>query len=174
MQNPNIINQQNQINIRKSNDNQINNRAQSQQNYRHRPDMRFNGNMNNFSNQMNFPLQNNFFPNQNMGFQNNVFPNQNFNQVPFPNQNLIQNPLNPKSSPGMNPMKLSEPITPKPKLDPIDFYEKPTLIGLNNIGSTCYKNAVLQCLSQTRGLTNYFLKTNNYNNSKIMEKKCTC
>ena len=166
LQNPNLINQQNQTNTRKSNDNQINNRAQSQQNYRHRPDMGFNGNMNNFSNQMNFPLQNNFFPNQNIGFQNNAFPNQNFNQIPFPNQNIIQNPLNPKSSSGMNPIKTPEPSPPKPKLDPIDFYKQPTLIGLNNIGSTCYKNAVLQCLSQTKGLTNYFLKTNNY--TKIM------
>ena len=34
------------------------------------------------------------------------------------------------------------------------------LIGLNNIGATCYMNATLQCLSNTEQLTNYFL--NNY------------
>ena len=32
---------------------------------------------------------------------------------------------------------------------------------MNNIGSTCFKSAVLQCLSQTEELTNYFLKETN-------------
>ena len=31
------------------------------------------------------------------------------------------------------------------------------LIGLDNIGATCYMNATLQCLSNTEKLTNYFL-----------------
>ena len=35
---------------------------------------------------------------------------------------------------------------------------KPILIGLNNIGATCYMNASLQCLSNTNELTEYFLK----------------
>ena len=35
---------------------------------------------------------------------------------------------------------------------------KPILIGLNNIGATCYMNATLQCLSNTKELTDYFLK----------------
>ena len=30
-------------------------------------------------------------------------------------------------------------------------------IGLNNVGSTCYINSVIQCLSNTRDLTKYFL-----------------
>ena len=38
---------------------------------------------------------------------------------------------------------------------------KPILIGLNNIGATCFMNATLQCLSQTKGLTNYFLNEKN-------------
>ena len=42
--------------------------------------------------------------------------------------------------------------------DPILSYKKPTLIGLNNIGATCFMNSTLQCLSQTADLTNYFLK----------------
>jgi ubiquitin C-terminal hydrolase len=41
-----------------------------------------------------------------------------------------------------------------PKISPI-------LRGLYNIGATCYMNASLQCLSNTKELTNYFL--NNYN-----------
>ena len=33
----------------------------------------------------------------------------------------------------------------------------PIIIGLNNIGATCYMNATLQCLSNTDKLTKYFL-----------------
>ena len=31
------------------------------------------------------------------------------------------------------------------------------IIGLNNIGATCYMNATLQCFSNTSKLTEYFL-----------------
>ena len=34
----------------------------------------------------------------------------------------------------------------------------PILIGLNNIGATCYMNASLQCFSNTKKLTQYFLE----------------
>ena len=47
------------------------------------------------------------------------------------------------------------------KINIIKTYIKPTLIGLNNIGATCYINSTLQCLSQTEGLTNYFLNEKN-------------
>ena len=40
-------------------------------------------------------------------------------------------------------------------------YEKPTLIGLNNIGGPNFMNPILQCLSQTELLANYFLKKTN-------------
>ena len=40
-------------------------------------------------------------------------------------------------------------------------YDSPTLIGLNNIGATCFMNSTLQCLSQTKELTNYFLNEKN-------------
>ena len=39
----------------------------------------------------------------------------------------------------------------------ISKFTKPLLIGLNNLGFTCYLNAILQCLNQTDPLTNYFL-----------------
>ena len=43
-------------------------------------------------------------------------------------------------------------------VEPLKIFYKPTLIGLNNIGSASYINPVLQCFSQTKFLTNYFLK----------------
>ena len=43
------------------------------------------------------------------------------------------------------------------KINKIKTYSKPTLIGLNNIGATCFINSTLQCLSQTEGLSDYFL-----------------
>jgi ubiquitin carboxyl-terminal hydrolase 8 len=56
----------------------------------------------------------------------------------------------------------------------------PPLIGLNNIGATCYMNSTLQCLSQTLPLTQFFLGQNNqkYFNNNInfnndMNKKLT-
>ena len=37
------------------------------------------------------------------------------------------------------------------------------LIGLSNIGATCYMNATLQALSNTKDFTKYFLNDYNYN-----------
>ena len=49
------------------------------------------------------------------------------------------------------------------------------LIGLNNIGATCFMNATLQCMSQTKALTDYFLNTNNkdsiINNNIALQNK---
>ena len=39
----------------------------------------------------------------------------------------------------------------------VSSFDKPPLIGLANIGATCYMNATLQCLSNIKKLTNYFL-----------------
>ena len=45
---------------------------------------------------------------------------------------------------------------------------KPILIGLDNIGATCYMNASLECLSNTKELTEYFLKSYKKDPNKIM------
>ena len=50
----------------------------------------------------------------------------------------------------------------KPIKNPLDIYKEPTLIGLNNIGAACFINSILQCLSQTKLLTNFFLKDSKY------------
>ena len=47
-------------------------------------------------------------------------------------------------------------------------YRDPILVGLNNIGATCYMNATLQCLSNTKKLTEYFLK--DFKNDDINKK----
>jgi len=56
---------------------------------------------------------------------------------------------------------------------PILLYSKPTLVGLNNIGATCFMNSTLQCLSQTKALTNFFLDKKHINkitNNNITKK----
>jgi len=64
------------------------------------------------------------------------------------------------------------------KNDPLKLYITPTLIGLNNIGATCFMNSTLQCLSQTKDLTNYFLKQkyleNIGNNDISLKNKGNC
>ena len=40
---------------------------------------------------------------------------------------------------------------------------EPILVGLDNIGASCYMNAIFQCLSNTTRLTEYFLKKYKYN-----------
>ena len=59
----------------------------------------------------------------------------------------------------------------------INDFKNPLLIGLINIGSTCYMNAPLQCLSNIESLTNYFLlkkekflKIPKYSNVKKISK----
>ena len=154
----------NQINMNKINFNNFNgNLAFNKNNNLNNGNINFMNNMNmSFSN--NFP--NNFItPNNNMAFNsmNNIgiFNNNiNFNN----NGNMMAN--NNFSQNNMNKKRISDG-------KPISTYQMPTLIGLNNIGATCYLNSTLQCLSQTKALTDYFLNPKNRTkilNNNISEK----
>jgi len=71
--------------------------------------------------------------------------------------------------------KLNENIKKIKKVNPFILYSSPTLIGLNNIGATSFMNSALQCLSQTKDLTYYFLNEKNkdklINNNIALENK---
>ena len=62
-----------------------------------------------------------------------------------------------------NQIQQNEILTNVMNNNPLILYSKPTSIGLNNIGATCFMNSTLQCLSQTKELTSYFLKPKNKN-----------
>jgi len=62
-----------------------------------------------------------------------------------------------------NQIQQNEILTDIMNNNPFILYKQPTLIGLNNIGATCFMNSTLQCLSQTKEITSYFLKPKNKN-----------
>ena len=106
-------------------------------------------------NQIN-PINNNMNQNNpnNINQNQNIF-NNNINQInPSILNRNIQKPKDKRES--------SVPTTPV-KIEPLKSYIYQPLIGLNNIGSNCFKNSVLQCLSHTEDLTNYFLKETSIN-----------
>ena len=59
----------------------------------------------------------------------------------------------------------------KPFILAIESFTSPTLIGLENIGATCYMNATLQCFSNIDTLTQYFFL--NANSILISKKNYT-
>ena len=144
--NNNIFNNNNFINNSNNNFNNINFKNFNNNNF-------INNNFNNFNNNNFNNINFNNFNNNNL--MNNI--NNNFN-----NNNLMNNNNNNKNN-NNNFIKFNRP-------KPISFYSKPTLIGLQNIGATCFMNSILQCLSQTKDLTNYFLDEQHWdkiNNNNI-------
>ena len=115
-------------------------------------------------NQVKQPNNININPQMNQALNPITFNNNNNNlniiqNAPF-NQN--QQILNPFSSPNPQRPKIIKSITTE--------FTKPPLIGLKNVGATCYMNATLQCLSQIKQLTDYF-KYHDYVNVVISKYK---
>ena len=102
---------------------------------------------NNQINNNNQPVQANI----GFGFNNNV------NVNPFPNQNMpaINNFI--QNNNQVFPQNQNQQVNK----DNFLLFQSPPNIGLNNIGATCFMNSTLQCLSQTKKLTNYFLNPQN-------------
>ena len=95
----------------------------------------------NMKNNYNFNSNNNIEPNM---YHNNLNNNK-IKQKSYFN-NLNKNELNQEDEKLKKEQNI---LNDKLKNQPILLYNNPTLVGLNNIGATCFMNATLQCLSQT-------------------------
>jgi len=111
-----------------------------------------NNNINVINNNMNVMNKNMNAMNNNMNVMNNNMNNinnmNNRNMHGMMANNLNNNMINNQQRNNQNPPRRKKPI---------DDYKSPTLIGLQNVGATCFMNATIECLSQTEDLTNYFL-----------------
>ena len=189
-------NQQYQQNVQGYNDfyQQNNNFKQQnfQGNYNNFNQQNYQGNYNNFNQQNyqgnynNFYQQNNNFNQQNCQGNYNNFNQQNcqrnynnFNQQNYQgnnnnfNQKNVQgnnNNFNQKNVQGNNNNVNNN--SPFLQPEPIKKQATPGLIGLQNIGATCYMNATLQCFSHNTGLRNYLLKDDKYQSLKFNKDKC--
>ena len=131
---------------------------------------------NSVDSKMNQPINNNIFMqnNNNQQFMNNKINNlpnsfNNFNNMNMMNNNMKlmnnvqQPPFNNNNQNGFtNNLQLTNNNMNKAYLIEILKFPEPPLIGLENIGATCYMNATLQCLSNINLLTGFFLFNKNY------------
>ena len=158
------------MNINLNNNNLINknnfvNNNNNNFNFSNQNNNLINNNINNINaiNNINFANNNNnfnAFNNNNNNFANNNNNISNFinNQVSNNINNLNNNFNNFNNNNNFNQQYynfLKDTIKPKKKSIKNEF-NAPPLIGLKNVGATCYMNATLQCLSQIEGLINYF------------------
>ena len=110
-----------------------------------------NNGMNNMNMMMNNPQNNQQF----LASDNNMMLNSpNMNNI---NQKNINKNINQSVNQNDNKNMIK-----KAYLQEIKKFIKPPLIGLANIGATCYMNATLQCLSNINLLTGYFLLNKDY------------
>ena len=96
----------------------------------------------------------------------------------FENKNIELNKKEQELNEKENQIKERENQLNKKEQELIEKYKdinknrkEPILIGLNNIGATCYMNASLQCLSNTKKLTEYFLNHYKKDSNKIMSNE---
>ena len=152
--NGNIDNQNNLMNPLISNNNQIN---QFNSFFASNNNNQFNNNnMPNFSNN-NFGSMNNFNNNIKINFDFNMWNNNNNN-----NNNQIQQLISNQNNLNCNNNSNNNKDMKKKYLFEIFQFKEPPLIGLENIGATCYMNATLQCLSNINMLTGFFLYNKKY------------
>jgi len=120
---------------------------------------------NNF-NQINNVINPKFVPN-NINNLSNINQNQINNQNQNVSNNIINNnQINNQSQNGLNGNANQNQVQNN-SANPIYLFPK---VGLNNIGSTCYMNATLQCLLHVSELTVYFLREYPNDKNNLNEK----
>ena len=163
----NNMNIQNMINPQMMGNNQMNN-MQNNNNFNPMINNMNNNQqfMNNMNNQPN--IQNNALNNINIINNNNFNINNNMNiinNMQRREQDINNNEIINKNNSGNNlniAIKKKDTNMKNAYLREIKKFHEPPLIGLANIGATCYMNATLQCLSNINLLTGFFLYKKNF------------
>ena len=153
----NNCNMNNQLN---NNNNQMSNYLQPIINYLNQINYNMNllnNNMNLMNNNMNLMNNNMNLMNNNMNLMNNDFGNFN-NSNHATNNNIIDNNSNNNDDDKKNP---------KVNFKLIQCEEYFPLIGLRNVGLTCYMNCILQCLLHIPELNSFFINTYSEHKNKL-------
>ena len=165
----NIINDNQHYNFQNNNNyNNINIYNNQNQNQNNQIINNFILNPNQNPTNLNYQVINNYIPNPNQNpiYQNPTNPNYQIinNYIPNPNQNPSnQNPSNQNLS-NQNSFNQNQTNQNQTNQNPtnqnktsIKQFNYVPMIGLENLGQTCYMNSVLQCFSNLYPITKYFL-----------------